>query len=61
MKYETCPKCGVIYNVSRLRDTSKVFVCQDCESRERAKIRGNKPRLIYDKLGYASVVYRAKD
>ena len=57
MMYETCPKCGVRYNVSALRDRSKVFICQDCENRERAKMNGKKARTIYDKLGVAKFIY----
>lgn len=57
MNYKTCPKCGKNYNVSCLRDESKVFVCQDCEIRERAKMRGKKARTIYDRLGLAKFLY----
>lgn len=57
MKYERCHKCGVRYNVSALRDNNKVFICQDCENRERAKMNGKKARAIYDKLGYARVTH----
>ncbi len=57
MKFETCPKCGVRYNVSAFRDSNKVFICQDCEIRERAKMNGKKARTIYDKLGYARVTH----
>lgn len=58
MKYKTCPVCNIPYNVSRLRDESKVFICQDCEIRDKAKIRGKKARTIYNKLGLAKYVYK---
>lgn len=57
MKFETCPKCARTYCVSKQRDTSKVFVCQDCEIRDRAKMNGKKAKPIYDKLGYARVTH----
>lgn len=57
MKYQTCPKCGITYNVSRERDDSKVFVCQDCEIRERAKMQHKKPSTIYDRIGLAKYLY----
>ncbi len=58
MKYKTCPVCGIKYSVSRLRDDSKVFICQDCEIRDKAKMRGKKARTIYNKLGLAKYVYK---
>lgn len=57
MNYEKCAKCGHKYSVSTLCDESKVFVCQDCEIRERAKMNHKKARTIYDRLGFAKFLY----
>lgn len=54
-EYAYCPKCGLEYNVSRLRDRSKVFVCADCAGRDRAKMLGRKWHPIYDSRGFATV------
>lgn len=49
MEYEYCPKCSTKYNVSALRDKSKVFICEDCVRRDAAKISRRKPKSIYDR------------
>lgn len=50
-----CPKCGYEYNVSRLRDRTKPFVCADCENLARAKRNGWKHYPIYNEGGFATV------
>lgn len=56
--YLFCPRCNQKYNVSKLRDKSKVFVCADCILRDTAKIGCKKKyKPIYDRKGMAHVVY----
>ena len=55
MEYEYCPKCSTKYNVSALRDKSKVFICEDCVRRDAAEISRRKPKSIYDRRGLATV------
>lgn len=55
MEYETCPVCSTKYNVSLLRDKSRVFICEDCTRRDSAKIKRRPVRLIYDRRGFATV------
>lgn len=54
-EYEYCPKCSRLYNVSRLRDRTKVFVCADCVNRDREKMLGVKILPIYSPEGLARV------
>lgn len=54
-EYEYCPKCSRRYNVSALRDKSKVFICADCIGRDRAKMLGVKYIPVYDRAGLARV------
>lgn len=55
-EYLYCPKCRQKYNVSALRDKSKVFICEDCVRRDAVKMSGKRERRIYDRHGYATVV-----
>lgn len=54
-EYLYCPKCGEKYNVSALRDKSKVFICEDCVRRDAAKMHRRKCKPVYDRRGYATV------
>lgn len=54
-EYLYCPKCSEKYNVSALRDKSKVFVCEDCVRRDAAKMSRRKMKPIYDRRGFATV------
>lgn len=56
MEYATCISCDMSYNVSSKRDKSKVFVCQDCEEKAKARMKGRRPRLVY-RNGMAHVIY----
>lgn len=55
-EYLYCPKCSQPYNVSALRDKSKVFICEDCVRRDAAKISRRKKKPIYDRRGFATVI-----
>lgn len=55
MEYENCARCGIKFNVSALRDKSRVFICEDCVRRQNAKKSGKKPQPVYDRRGFASV------
>lgn len=54
-EYAYCPKCSEKYNVSALRDKSKVFICEDCVRRDAAKMSRRKYKPVYDRRGYATV------
>lgn len=54
-EYAYCPKCSEKYNVSALRDKSKVFVCEDCVRRDAAKMGRTRRKPIYDRRGFATV------
>lgn len=54
-QYLNCPVCGLKYNVSRLRNPNKEFVCADCDNRRRAKLLGRKFYPIYNEGGFATV------
>ena len=56
-EYLYCHRCNRKYNVSALRDKTRVFVCEDCTRREAAKIGRKKYKPIYDRKGMARVVY----
>lgn len=55
MEYEYCHKCSMKYNVSALRDKSKVFIYEDCVRRDAAKFRRRKAKPIYNRAGLATV------
>lgn len=55
-EYARCPVCREKYNVSALRDKSKVFICEDCVRRDAAKIGRRKYKAIYDRRGFATVI-----
>ena len=54
-EYAYCPKCSEKYNVSALRDKSKVCICEDCVRRDAAKMNRRKYKAIYDRRGFATV------
>ena len=43
-EYEVCYMCGTRYNVSLLRDKSKVFICQDCVNKRAGLLYGKSKR-----------------
>lgn len=53
--YRTCASCGFVYNVSRFKDNTKVYVCADCTNRDKAKMMGWKYYPIYNAGGFATV------
>ena len=57
MEYTICPICARKYSVSAMRDKTKVFICEDCVRRDRAKMTHKKSKTIYDRRGYATVIY----
>lgn len=54
-EYAYCPKCSRKYNVSALRDKTKVFICADCVGKDGVKMNGGKYAPIYDRRGMAWV------
>ncbi len=54
-EYIYCPKCSRLYNVSALRDRTKVFICADCVGRESVKMSGGRYVPIYNRAGFARV------
>lgn len=54
-EYLYCPKCSRRYNVSVLRDKTKVFICADCVGRDKAKMLNVKYTPVYDWRGCATV------
>ena len=54
-EYLYCPKCSRLYNVSVLRDKSKVFVCEDCVRWDTHKMLGVKYIPVYNRAGFARV------
>lgn len=54
-EYAYCPKCSRKYNVSALRDKTKVFICADCVGRDKAKMLSVKYIPVYDRWGRARV------
>lgn len=54
-----CGVCKKEYNVPIQSSCEGVYVCQDCSERSLAKIQKRKPRYIYNKGGYATVIVNA--
>lgn len=54
-EYAYCPKCSRKYNVSRLRDRTKIFICMDCVGKDGAKMNGGKYIPVYNRAGFATV------
>jgi predicted RNA-binding Zn-ribbon protein involved in translation (DUF1610 family) len=41
-RYVQCDCCGKVWNVSKDRDASKLYVCPECEEKMSGKRRGDK-------------------
>lgn len=55
-QYEFCIRCSRRYSVSRFRDKSKAFVCQDCERSSMRFTKGVVLAPIYGRSGFARVI-----
>lgn len=53
---EICPKCGLWYSTSLMRDKSKVFICEDCCRKDLARMTKKKYTPVYGRLGFATVI-----